>query len=136
VDAGNAARVNKETAAGKKQAMATGFLWPAPFEKARVANLVEASTVGVGSQYGGGQQGRHAGRGPKGYRRSDERIQEEFKDQLTQHGDIDVTEMMVKVTSGVVTPAGTVEDRNSGSGNGSNKQSESQMTSSSSSSKR
>ena len=53
-----------------------------------------------------------------------------------RHGDIDVTEMMVKVTSGVVTLAGTVEDRNSGSGNGSNKQSESQMTSSSSSSKR
>ena len=73
--------------------MATGFLLPAPFEKARVASLVEASTVGVGSQYGGGQQGRHAGRGPKGYRRSDERIQEEIKDQLTQarrhrrHGD-------------------------------------------------
>jgi hypothetical protein len=57
-------------------------------------------------------------------------------DQLTQHGDIDATETMVKVTSGVVTLAGTVEDRNSGSGNGSNNQSESQMTPSSSSSKR
>jgi osmotically-inducible protein OsmY len=112
-----------------------------------------------GGQYGSGQQGRHTGRGPKGYRRSDERIQEEINDQLTQHGDIDATEIMVKVSSGVVTLTGTVEDRNakrmaedlaesvsgvqevqnqlkvspSGSGNGSNKQSESQMTSSSSS---
>jgi osmotically-inducible protein OsmY len=61
---------------------------------------------------GGGQQGRFSGRGPKGYCRSDERIQEEINDQLTQHGDIDATEIMVKVSGGVVTLTGTVEYRN------------------------
>jgi osmotically-inducible protein OsmY len=65
-----------------------------------------------GSQFSGGQPGRHVGKGPKGYRRSDERIQEDINDQLTHHGDIDATEITVKVTSGVVTLSGTVEDRN------------------------
>jgi len=49
---------------------------------------------------------------PKGYRRSDERIQEEINDRLTEHGDIDATEIMVKVNGGVATLTGTVDDRN------------------------
>jgi hypothetical protein len=68
--------------------------------------------------YGGGIQsysgrGRYAGRGPKGYRRSDDRIREEVNDRLTDHSDIDPSEVEVRVEQGVVTLTGTVEDRHS-----------------------
>ena len=53
----------------------------------------------------------HAGRGPKGYRRSDERIEEEINEQLTRHHDIDATEIEVRVKGGEVTLTGTVDDR-------------------------
>jgi phage-related tail protein len=67
-----------------------------------------------GSQ-GGGMQGRtsHAGRGPKGYRRSDERIEEDINEQLTRHPEIDATEIEVRVKGGEVTLMGTVDDRQS-----------------------
>ncbi|HZQ07373.1 MAG TPA: hypothetical protein VFD70_12405 [Anaerolineae bacterium] len=35
--------------------------------------------------------GPFTGRGPQGYRRSDERIREEACDRLTQHGQVDAT---------------------------------------------
>jgi hypothetical protein len=55
--------------------------------------------------------GRHAGRGPKGYRRSDDRIREDVNDRLTAHPDIDASEIEVRVQSGEVTLTGVVEDR-------------------------
>jgi osmotically-inducible protein OsmY len=57
------------------------------------------------------QRGRFSGRGPKGYRRSDERIQEEINEILTRHGDIDATDIEVRVQQGEVTLTGTVDDR-------------------------
>lgn len=56
-------------------------------------------------------RGRFTGRGPKGYTRSDERIREDVSDRLEQHGDIDATEIEVRVSNGEVTLEGTVEDR-------------------------
>jgi osmotically-inducible protein OsmY len=66
------------------------------------------SNEGQGSGVG---QGQHFGKGPKGYRRSDERITEEICDQLTAHGDIDPSEVEVKVRNGEVTLTGTVDSR-------------------------
>lgn len=56
-------------------------------------------------------RGPHYGKGPKNYRRSDERIEEEVNDALWRHGDIDASDIEVKVESGIVTLTGTVEDR-------------------------
>jgi osmotically-inducible protein OsmY len=56
-------------------------------------------------------RGRFTGRGPKGYTRSDERIREDVSDRLEQHGEIDATDIEVRVSNGEVTLEGTVEDR-------------------------
>lgn len=56
-------------------------------------------------------RGRFFGRGPKGYRRSDERIHEEICDRLTTHPDVDATDIEVHVVGGIVTLSGAVDDR-------------------------
>jgi len=58
-----------------------------------------------------GGRGEHAGRGPKGYQRSDERIQEDLSEHLTQHSEIDASEIEIRVSKGEVTLTGTVDDR-------------------------
>ena len=55
--------------------------------------------------------GPYAGRGPKGYRRSDERIQEDVCERLTEHPGIDASEIEVAVSGGDVTLSGLVESR-------------------------
>ena len=55
--------------------------------------------------------GPYTGYGPKGYRRSDERIHEEVCDRLTQHAGIDASEVELEVQDGEVTVSGTVQDR-------------------------
>lgn len=57
------------------------------------------------------RRGRFFGRGPKGYRRSDERIREEISDRLMTHPDIDASDIELEVSGGIVTLSGTVEDR-------------------------
>lgn len=57
------------------------------------------------------RRGRFFGRGPKGYRRSSERIREEISDRLMTHPDIDASDIEVRVGDGIVTLTGTVEDR-------------------------
>lgn len=51
------------------------------------------------------------GRGPRGYRRSDERIADEVNEALTRDPDVDATDIAVRVAGGEVTLEGTVEDR-------------------------
>jgi hypothetical protein len=53
----------------------------------------------------------HAGRGPKGYTRSDERIREDVSDRLTDDWLVDASEIEVTVASGDVTLSGTVDSR-------------------------
>jgi osmotically-inducible protein OsmY len=55
--------------------------------------------------------GPHVGRGPRGYRRSDERIREDICEALTQCGDLDATDIEIVVSSGEVTLQGSVPDR-------------------------
>ena len=84
-----------------------------------------SSSGGMGTGYGswggpsyGGSPSRgepsrqsHYGRGPRNYRRSDERIREEINERLTRHPDIDASDVEVQVTNGEVVLAGIVEDR-------------------------
>jgi BON domain-containing protein len=55
--------------------------------------------------------GRFYGRGPKGYRRSDERIREDVSEELFRHPEIDASEIEVQAQNGEVTLTGKVEDR-------------------------
>jgi hypothetical protein len=55
--------------------------------------------------------GHHRGRGPKGYRRSDERIREEVGERLTDDPHVDASEIEVAVEDGEVTLSGTVNTR-------------------------
>jgi hypothetical protein len=76
-----------------------------------------------GSQYGGayGGGGRpggasplredYRGRGPKDYRRSDDRIREEICDRLTDDQAIDASDVSIKVEAGEVTLSGFVASR-------------------------
>jgi osmotically-inducible protein OsmY len=57
------------------------------------------------------QRGQHTGRGPKGYQRSDERIKDDVCERLTEHGDIDASDIEVSVANGEVTLQGMVDSR-------------------------
>ncbi len=57
-----------------------------------------------------GQRSNRSGKGPKGYKRSDERIKEDVNDRLSD-GSIDASNVDVKVQNGEVTLTGTVESR-------------------------
>jgi len=56
-------------------------------------------------------RGPYAGRGPRGYHRTDERIHEEVCERLTEHGEVDASDIQVSVTSGEVMLRGTVATR-------------------------
>jgi osmotically-inducible protein OsmY len=58
-----------------------------------------------------GEQGQHAGRGPKGYKRSDERIREDISERLTHDSWVDASEIEIEVKEGEVTMTGTVNSR-------------------------
>jgi hypothetical protein len=53
----------------------------------------------------------HAGKGPKGYRRPDERIWEDVCEALLNHPEIDASEIEVEVKDGIVIFKGKVESR-------------------------
>jgi osmotically-inducible protein OsmY len=55
--------------------------------------------------------GPYSGRGPKNYRRSDERILEDVCERLMEHPTIDASDVEVSVNNGDVTLSGTVENR-------------------------
>ncbi len=57
------------------------------------------------------EDGSHSGKGPKGYRRSDERINEDVCESLSRNSEIDASEIDVSVAQGIVTLDGTVESR-------------------------
>lgn len=57
------------------------------------------------------QMQRRIARGPKGYKRSDERIKEDVCDQLAHCDDLDPSEIEVSVTNADVTLSGTIPER-------------------------
>lgn len=60
---------------------------------------------------GYGQVTDYRGRGPKGWKRSDERIKDDVSDLLERHPYIDASEIEVDVRDGIVVLSGSVEDR-------------------------
>jgi hypothetical protein len=62
------------------------------------------------AEYNRPEQG-HRGRGPQGYKRSDERISDDAHERLTDDNWLDATDISVSVTNGEVTLSGTVENR-------------------------
>ena len=66
---------------------------------------------GYGREGGDEFRGPHAGRGPRGYTRSDERIREDVCDRLCEHGFVDAGDIEVRVASGEVTLLGSVPSR-------------------------
>lgn len=67
--------------------------------------------MGFGAREEEEERGPHYGKGPKGYRRSDERIREDVSDVIAQQGFIDASDVEVKVDGGVVTLSGQVQRR-------------------------
>lgn len=73
--------------------------------------------LGVSSVHAGesglteGRGQDHRGRGPKGYRRSDERIRELVCEHLTEDPTIDASDIDIQVSNGEVTLSGFVNDR-------------------------
>jgi hypothetical protein len=65
-------------------------------------------TAGMGAY---APRGSYAGRGPRGWQRSDERMLEDVNERLTDHPDIDATDIEVQVKNGEVTLTGFVESR-------------------------
>ena len=67
----------------------------------------------TGSRWGtaGTSTGQYAGRGPRGYRRGDERIREDVCDRLTDDPRIDASDVDVEVKDGEVTLGGSVRSR-------------------------
>jgi osmotically-inducible protein OsmY len=79
--------------------------------------LWERATDEVASWFGDEEAARrrrevdHRGRGPKGYKRSDERIREDVSDRLADDPYVDASEVEVGVSGGEVTLSGTVDGR-------------------------
>lgn len=107
-------------------ATGAGTNWGGDLSRHRPGSLTERATSG--EHWGGGyaestdtryaergysSQPSHAGRGPKGFRRSDDRIHEEVCERLTHDPHVDATDIEVLVSEGVVTLSGTVDDRQS-----------------------
>jgi hypothetical protein len=57
------------------------------------------------------RRGTNAGRGPRGYQRSDERIREDINDRLTDDAYVDATDIEVSVNNSMVTLTGRVDSR-------------------------
>ena len=84
----------------------------------RQRGLIERATDEVSSWFGDRDAQRRReqdfrGRGPKGYKRSDERIQEDVNDRLADDPYVDASDIEVSVSGGEVNLSGTVEDRQS-----------------------
>jgi osmotically-inducible protein OsmY len=80
-------------------------------------NEANRSLSGYGQNYSqdrlrkDGNEESHFGKGPKGYKRSDTRIQEDVHEALTRDHDIDASEIEVSVKDGIVTLSGSVTER-------------------------
>lgn len=75
----------------------------------------------IGGRYGestgfnegayGLRRGSHAGRGPKGYQRGDDRIKEDVCEAFTRNDELDPSEIEIRVERGEITLTGTVDSR-------------------------
>lgn len=73
-------------------------------------NTGNTGNYGMGGESSGRTQ-NHAGRGPRNYQRSDERIRDDVNEELTRHPGLDASDLDVRVNNGEVTLTGTVDNR-------------------------
>lgn len=77
-------------------------------------NFWERASDRVASWFGeGDREGEYRGRGPSGYKRTDERISEVAHDRLTDDPWLDASAITVLVDNGEITLSGTVPERES-----------------------
>lgn len=89
-----------------------GYGWPGQERGSGSQSRHDYQSERYGSGWRSGVwQGPHVGRGPRGYPRSDERIREDICEQMSQHGDLDASDIEIVVVSGEVTLQGAVHDR-------------------------
>jgi osmotically-inducible protein OsmY len=75
-------------------------------------NPGSSSFAGHGGPYSGKQTpASYYGKGPKSFKRSDERIKEELSELYTRHHDIDASDIELEVKDGEVTLSGSVPER-------------------------
>lgn len=72
--------------------------------------ILADSGISGGNEQSGKARG-YSGIGPKGYKRSDERIYEDVCESLMRHRAIDASDIAVKVTKGMVNLTGKVDSR-------------------------
>jgi osmotically-inducible protein OsmY len=60
---------------------------------------------------GTSQRQNYMGRGPRNYKRSEDRIREEINERLTRHPEIDASDVDVRIENNTVVLSGVVEDR-------------------------
>jgi hypothetical protein len=82
---------------------------PRPFEDSDWQ--VTRPARGRGVWAGDWEENRYRGRGPKGYRRSDERVLEDVCERLTDDRHVDASEISIDVRDGEVTLTGSVTSR-------------------------
>lgn len=72
-----------------------------------------SASYAAGGGFSGGSfsTGTFAGRGPRNYQRSDERVREDINERLTADPRVDASEIDVRVQNGEVTLSGTVDER-------------------------
>ena len=75
------------------------------------ASSYDGRTQGYRSSEADAQMNSHAGKGPKGWKRTDERIREDVCHMLERDHVVDASEIEVTVNDGVVTLSGHVETR-------------------------
>jgi len=77
----------------------------------RVSNLIDGDDAGRARHAGPEERGAYRGLGPKGYRRSDERIREDVSDRLTDDPYLDASDIEVAVANSEVTLSGSIRRR-------------------------
>ena len=83
-------------------------------EGARDFEVSQGHTAKVGGTYDPNQRrGPHSGKGPKNYRRRDEKILEDINDRLCDNPYIDASEIDVSISEGNIVLSGSVENRES-----------------------
>jgi osmotically-inducible protein OsmY len=80
-------------------------------ETTGISGMSRGSRHGMDGSTSAMRRGQHAGKGPKDFRRSDERLREEVSERLMADPDIDASEITLNVKDGEVTLEGSVMDR-------------------------
>jgi osmotically-inducible protein OsmY len=86
------------------------YVGPDPYPRMRGHEPMPWSAA-TDARRAGRSRGPYAGRGPQGYRRSDDRIREDACERLTDDPWVDASDITVTVSGGEITLEGTVDDR-------------------------